>query len=251
MCYDVSYMTKRTERYAAHYSIAVSAVDSLKKKTPPVYHVQGFAHPDIPVFLPDREVSLFHWGLIPFWVKDSKSATQLSNRTLNARGEEMFDKPAYRASARSKRCLVMVDGFFEHYWEGDKSYPFYITHKNDEPFSLGGLWDKWENREGDTVFSVSIVTTAANSMMKKIHNNPKASEGPRMPLVLEPDLYGSWLNAPDDPPGKAQVLEIVQSCDPDFLTAWTVDRLRGKQYQGNQEGILQPYSYDEMHNPIA
>ena len=250
MCYDIAYMTKRAERYAGHYGISADAFEQLKGKTPSVYHVQGFAHPDIPVLLQDGTTHLFHWGLIPFWVKDSKSATQLSNRTLNARGEEMFDKPSYRQSARSRRCLVMVDGFFEHYWENDKSYPFYITHCDDEPFSLGGLWDRWENKEGDTIHSVSIVTTAANPLMKRIHNNPKASEGPRMPLVLEKNYYSDWLNAPDDPLGKQQVLEIVSACDPDFLKAWPVGRLRGKQYQGNQEGILQPVKYENMHNPM-
>lgn len=249
MCYDVAYMTKRSERYAAHYSIPETDVSALKKKTPPVYHVQGFAHPDIPVLLPDKEVSLYHWGLIPFWVKDSKSATQLSNRTLNARGEEMFDKPSYRASARSKRCLVMVDGFFEHYWENGNSYPFYITHAEDEPFSLAGLWDKWKNQDGDEVYSVSIVTTAANPLMNRIHNNPKASDDPRMPLVLDTSRYDTWLTAPDDPVGKAEIMDIVATCDPGFLTAWPVDRLRGKQYRGNIPEIQARFDYPEMNDP--
>ncbi len=251
MCYDIAYMTKRAERYADHYALPVSSIEKLGKWTPPVYHVQGFSHPDIPVILTDREVHLFHWGLIPFWVKDSKSATQLSNRTLNARGEEMFDKPSFRKSAGSKRCLVMVDGFYEHYWEDDKSYPFYITHEKDEPFSLGGIWDKWRNDAGDEIYSVSIVTTSANELMRKIHNKPKASEGPRMPLVLEPERYEPWLNAPDDPVGKAQVMELVNSCDPPFLTAWPVDRLRGKEYRGNVPGIREKKSYTEIHDPVA
>lgn len=249
MCYDIAYMTKRTERYAEHYALPVSSVEDLRKNTPPVFHVQGFAHPDIPVVLPEKHTALFHWGLIPFWVKDSKQATSISNRTLNARGEEMFEKPAFRQASRTKRCLVMADGFFEHYWEGGKSYPYYITHRSDEPFSLAGLWDSWKNREGDTVHSVAIVTTAANAFMERIHNNPKASEGPRMPLVLEPELYEPWLHAPDDPPGKKQIMEIVKSCDPDFLTAWPVDRLRGKQYPGNVEEIRERHEYIELQHP--
>ncbi len=249
MCYDIAYMTKRSDKYATHYGISARSVDAVQKKSPPVYHVQGFAHPDIPVLLSGPELNLFHWGLIPFWVKDSKGATQISNRTLNARGEEMFNKPAFRKSAGSRRCLVLIDGFFEHYWENGKSYPFYITHKEDEPMTLGGLWDTWKNQEGDVVYSVSVVTTAANELMSRIHNNPKSSEGPRMPLVLEPELYRPWLEAPDDPAGKAQILEIVDACDPDFLTAWAVDRLRGKQYPGNVAEIRNPVNYQDISDP--
>jgi putative SOS response-associated peptidase YedK len=243
-------MTKRAERYAEHYGLRTKSVEKVSNAIPPVYHAQGFSHPDIPVVLPQEEsLSLFHWGLIPFWVKDSKSATQLSNKTLNARGEEMFEKPAFRQSARTRRCLVVTDGFFEHYWEKGNSYPFYITHQDDEPITLAGLWDKWENHEGDVTYSVSIVTTAANELMKKIHNNPRASEGPRMPLVLTPELYRSWLEAPDDPAGKQQILEIVNACDPDFLRSWPVGRLRGRQYQGNVPAIRERVTYEEMHDP--
>lgn len=246
MCYDVAYLTKKSDRYAEHYAVESSQIDRLKSKTAPVFHVQGFAHPDLPVVIKDYQVDLFHWGLIPFWVKDSKSATQLSNKTLNARGEEMFSKPVYRKSAGSRRCLIMVDGFFEHRWFNGKSYPYFITHKDNSPFSLGGLWDSWKNPEGTSTYSVSIVTTAANDLLKEIHNNPKASEGPRMPLVLEKDQYATWLQAPDDPVGKEQILEIVNACDPDFLGAWPVNRLRGKEYIGNIPNILEPVTYSEL-----
>ena len=116
--------------------------------------------------------------------------------------------------------------------------------------SLGGLWDTWKNQEGDVIHSVSVVTTAANELMTRIHNNPKSSEGPRMPLVLEPELYRHWLEAPDDPAGKAQILEIVKACDPDFLTAWPVDRLRGKQYRGNVAEIRDPVNYADIRDPV-
>jgi putative SOS response-associated peptidase YedK len=246
MCYDVAYLTKKSDRYASHYSVKPNQIEKIKSKTPPIYHVQGFMHPDLAVLTSDGEVGMYHWGLIPFWAKDSASATQLSNRTLNARGEEMFDKPSFRKSASSKRCLIMVDGFFEHRWHDGKSYPYYITHKDQEPFSLGGLWDSWKNPEGEILRSVSIVTTAANALLEKIHNNPKASEGPRMPLVLLPEQYDLWLNAPDDPVGKKQIEEIIGTCDPSFLTAWPVDRLRGKEYKGNIPELIKPRDYPDL-----
>jgi putative SOS response-associated peptidase YedK len=61
-------------------------------------------------------IDLFQWGLIPFWVEDDDAAERIKLRTLNARAETIFEKPAFRYSIQSKRCLVLVDGFFE--WFG-------------------------------------------------------------------------------------------------------------------------------------
>jgi putative SOS response-associated peptidase YedK len=251
MCYDISYMTKRSERYAQHYKIDDRIVEKARTNHPPVYHVQAFAHPDIPVITnsePDQ-INFYQWGLIPFWVKDAVSASNISNRTLNARGEEMFSKPSFRDSARKKRCLVIVDGFYEHHWDGDKSYPYYITNKSGEPISLGGLWATWRlEKEGIERNTVSIVTTAANRMMHYIHNHPKASQKPRMPLIIPREMEEEWLRAPDDPVGLESVREMIKPFDDDSLQAYTVTRLRGKEYPGNIPEIRERYDYEGVEN---
>ena len=50
--------------------------------------------------------------------------------------------------------------------------------------AFAGLWDHWEH-DGETIESCTIITTAANEIMKSIHD--------RMPVVLDPDVYESWL----------------------------------------------------------
>ncbi len=251
MCYDISYMTKRTERYSQHYNLSESDVEKARSKHPPVYHVQAFAHPDIPVITNNEpnQLNFFQWGLIPFWVKDAASASNISNRTLNARGEEMFNKPSFRDSARRKRCLVIADGFYEHHWHGDKSYPYFITHKSGEPISLGGLWATWHlEKEGIVRNTVSIVTTAANEMMSYIHNHPKASQKPRMPLIIPREMESQWLEAPDDPVGHEIVREMVKPFDDSSLQAYTVTRLRGKAYPGNVPEVCEKYDYEDAQN---
>jgi len=247
MCYDISYMTKRAERYAEHYRIDKAEATRTMANHPPVYHVQAFAHPDIPVITneaPNR-IQFFQWGLIPFWVKDVSSATKISNRTLNARGEEMFEKPSFRQSARKKRCLVVVDGFFEHHWYHDNSYPYFIANRKDKPISLGGLWETWRlDKEGIERHTVSIVTTAANKMISYIHNHPKASNLPRMPLVIPEGLESDWLTASDDPVGIKMIKELVKPYSDNELIAYPVSRLRGKAYAGNTPQIQQPIQYD-------
>ena len=52
-----------------------------------------------------RQLSLFRWGLIPFWAKDSA----IGNRMINARAESITSKPAFRDSFQKRRCLVVAD----------------------------------------------------------------------------------------------------------------------------------------------
>ena len=41
------------------------------------------------------------WGLLPSFVKDPKQFPTL----INARGEEVLDKPSFRGAMRYRRCL--------------------------------------------------------------------------------------------------------------------------------------------------
>jgi len=78
------------------------------------YHVGAFENVKLPVITNEnlKQVDLFNWGLIPFWTKDEKAANEIKERTVNARSETIFEKPAFRGSAGSKHCLVIADGFF-------------------------------------------------------------------------------------------------------------------------------------------
>jgi len=150
----------------------------------PVYSAPAFTFPALPV-IPDEapgQVSFMRWGLIPFWVKNREAAIEIRAKTLNARAETIFDKPAFRFSAQAKRCLVIADGFFEWRHIGSKTFPYHIRLKDRKPFAFAGLWDRWVDPETrESVSSFSIVTTRANSLLEKIHNTKK-----RMPVILPP-----------------------------------------------------------------
>ena len=113
------------------------------------YHVGTFNNPKLPVITNEdpKQIDLFHWGLIPFWVKDQKNADEIRQKTANARGKSIFEKPSYRNAAEKKHCLVLADGFFEWRYYNGRNYPHYIYLKNHEPFAIAGLWDSWTNRE--------------------------------------------------------------------------------------------------------
>jgi putative SOS response-associated peptidase YedK len=130
----------------------------------------------------ERTVSLLHWGLIPSWSKEEKSHFSM----INARAETVASKPAFRAAFKRRRCLIPASGFYE--WQPQDHYkqPYAICMKDNELFSLAGLWEHWESPEGKLIESCSIIVTNANAVLKPIHD--------RMPVILAPEDYETWLD---------------------------------------------------------
>jgi len=214
----------------------------------PVYHASGFDHPAVPVIIDtSNEIHLFNWGLIPNWVKSPVDAIKISNTTINARVETIFEKPAFREAAHERRCLILVDGFFEHHHKNGKAFPYHIRLKNDEPMTMAGLWDEWTDRtSGIMRRTYTVVTTQANPMMTRIHNNPKASEGPRMPLILPKSLEWDWLTSINEEAVKELINSLAEPNSETELDSFTVRRLTGKEAIGNNPEVLNPHRYPEL-----
>jgi len=214
----------------------------------PAYHASGFDHPDVPVLIAGSDdIQLYSWGLIPKWVKTPAEAVTIRNSTINARAETMFEKPAFRDPARSQRCLVLVDGFFEHHHKNGKTFPYHVRLRMDEPMTLAGLWDEWVDPvSGLTRRTYTVVTTRANALMARIHNNPKAGEGPRMPLILPKQAERDWLKPVSTKVDQDLIEQLVRAYPEDELDAFTVKRLRGKEAVGNTPEALQSHRYPEL-----
>jgi len=50
-----------------------------------------------------RRLDFLTWGLVPSWADDPG----IGDRMINARGETVADKPAFRHPFRTRRCLVV------------------------------------------------------------------------------------------------------------------------------------------------
>lgn len=135
----------------------------------------------------ERELTFFHWGLIPSWAKDTKFASKL----INARSETVAEKPSFRTAFKRRRCIIPVDGFFEWQKTDSGKQPMYIHGADKLPLSFAGLWEMWSSPTGDMVQSCTILTTEPNEMMAQIHN--------RMPVILEEADWETWLNPEPDP----------------------------------------------------
>ncbi len=134
-----------------------------------------------------RELAMARCGLIPSWAKDAS----FGNKTINARSETVTEKPSFRGAFRRRRCLVPADGFYEWRREGEIKQPYRIGMKDGQAFAFAGLWETWQGPEGgEAVESFTILTTEANRKLRPIH--------PRMPVILAPESYETWLDASPD-----------------------------------------------------
>lgn len=130
-----------------------------------------------------RELVLLKWGLIPRWAKDE----QIGAKLINARGETVAEKPAFRDAYRRRRCLVPADAFYEWKAVAGRKQPYCIRLRDETLFAVAGLWEHWVAPDGHVVESCTIVTVDANALVGELHN--------RMPLILVPAGYDAWLGA--------------------------------------------------------
>ena len=136
-----------------------------------------------------RHAGFMRWGLIPFWAKNAS----IGSRMINARAEKVAEKSAFRDALRRRRCLVLADGFYEWQRSGRAKRPMRVVMRSGEPFAFAGLWCVWTDPEGKRIPSCTIITTAANDLLRPIHD--------RMPVILPRDLEDLWLDAGVDDPG--------------------------------------------------
>ena len=143
------------------------------------------------------QLRYLRWGLIPPWAKDNKIASKL----INARAETLTEKPSFRQALRSRRCLILADGFYE--WREEESghrHPYYF-HLQDRPiFTFAGLWETWQPKQGEVISSCTIITTSANAQMQPYHH--------RMPVLLGEEVYYDWLDPTKTKPD--EILPLLQ-----------------------------------------
>jgi putative SOS response-associated peptidase YedK len=152
----------------------------------------------IPVVCRDREGArrfrLMRWGLLPSFVKDPKKFPTL----INARSEEVVEKSSFRNAMRWRRCLIPADGFYE--WTGPKGKrrPFLLRPKTAKLIAFAGLYERWRDGQGGEIDTVAILTCPSNASVSVLHN--------RMPVVLAPEDFASWLDVKGTPPETAAAL---------------------------------------------
>jgi putative SOS response-associated peptidase YedK len=156
-----------------------------------------------------RRVRMMRWGLVPPWAKSAQDGGPDTKGPLliNARAETATSSPAFRNSAKHKRCLVPMAGWYEWRPNGEASSltsrraapktPFYMYGGDGEMLFMAGLWSTWRPRDKTgapsslpPLLSCTIITTDAAGPLAEIHD--------RMPLTISRDDWDRWLD-PDAP----------------------------------------------------
>ena len=119
---------------------------------------------------------------------------------INARAETAAEKPMFRDSVASRRCVIPSSCFFE--WDkGKRKFSFQLP--GETALYMAGLYSI---RDGMPCYC--ILTTATNESMREVHH--------RMPLVLHKEQLIPWL---DDPGAAIEILKIT----PPMLTRTSAD----------------------------
>lgn len=134
----------------------------------------------------ERSLRLMKWGLVPHWAKDAA----IGNKMINARSESAAEKPAFRSSVKSKRCIMPADGWYEWKREGKTKQPFYMTRNDGSSLAMAALWSTWRPKDAADdelpLVTCTVLTTEAIGPLAEIHD--------RMPLLLPKSAWAKWLN---------------------------------------------------------
>lgn len=152
----------------------------------------------------ERSLRLMKWGLVPHWAKDPS----VGNRMINVRSETAAEKPAYKSSLKSRRCLMPADGWYEWRREGKRKQPFYMTATDGSSLALAAIWSTWRPKDADPdeqpLITCAVLTTEAVGPLAEIHD--------RMPLVLQPQAWQLWLD-----PDRQDVSELLVPPSPGLV----------------------------------
>lgn len=199
----------------------------------PGFFLNGFSHPELPIFTSSQNSELAIWGLIPTWAQPQQ-ISELQKLSLNARSETAADKPMFKNAWLKNPCLIPASGFFEWKHQGKTKIPHFIFPKNQEILFFGGLFsDHKHPTSNQWQRSFTILTTSANPFMADIHNTKH-----RMPVIIEPQNATLWLN------GSANDREFLTTKMPhEFLTAYTVNPNLNKPSDRNFPWAIQPFEH--------
>jgi putative SOS response-associated peptidase YedK len=151
--------------------------------------------------VPEMEVLVGNFGLIPGWAKDDS----FGRRTFNARSETVAVKPAFRdAWRRARHCIIPAVAIYEPDWRSGKAIPTRISRTDGDLLGVAGLYERRSAANGAVAYSFTMLTLNAdthsvfNQMHKPDPKLPPDQQDKRMVVILPRGLYGDWLDAPPE-----------------------------------------------------
>jgi putative SOS response-associated peptidase YedK len=172
------------------FSIGVSAkqlATRFEAEEPAAYQARYNVAPSqlVPVIMATqlRGFSFFYWGQPPGW---SKNKT-LAEKIINVRVEQIGERPTLKKTLNKNRCIIPADGFYSWKKWGKKSLiPWRFCLKDKSLFSMPGLWEEYDDEEGNEFHTFTILTVTSNEFIFPVSD--------RMPVVFDKEQEKIWLN---------------------------------------------------------
>jgi len=197
------------------YSITASATEISERfsvDVPDFYKAHYNASPTqlLPVITSatTQGLSSFFWGTAPDWAKNKT----LSEKIINLGAEHFAEKPTLKKAMRTHRCIIPADGFYGWKKLGKKtSVPYRFVLEKEKIFSFPGLWEEFEDSDGQQIQTFTIITIPADKVVSAIQE--------RMPLILTRQTEKLWLDKTSD---EEKLMSILSQTNPTDLNYYPV-----------------------------
>ena len=249
MCYDISFSSGI--QLITDYLPEIEIDNQLAFDFDTTIHVMAQAFREYPIIINDDgkyKLRSFEWGVVADYMNSPEKVKQMRQWMCNAQSEKVVnDKKSFWRRIRNKRCLIPVTGIYEHREiKGWKNKVPYFVRIHDRPlFCLPGLYyysPLPDLETGEVKGTFTLLTRAANPLMKKIHNS--GTHAYRMPLFLTKELEMKWLqpNLTDE-----QIQSILDYEIPaDDLEQWPVFSIRTNKPRPDNKLKTEPYEWPEL-----
>ena len=122
---------------------------------------------------------------------------------INARAESVGEKPMFRNSFITRRCVMPAAGYYEWLTDGKTKTKYQIGINDKKIIYLAGLYNIFVDKEGQKYPATTIITTSPHPDIEFIHN--------RMPVILSDNNVEKWLDNSITDLGELQNLLIPYS----------------------------------------
>jgi putative SOS response-associated peptidase YedK len=214
------------------YSISVSAQKIIDRFSidgaglpQPIYNAQPTQLLPVITHAAPSGISTFYWGTSPEWSKNKS----LSEKIVNTYVEQIPERGSLRKALMKTRCIVPADGFYAWKKTGKKTFiPYRFVCKDQDVFSFAGLWEEYEDTDGNELHTFSIITTESNSLVNNVHE--------RMPVILTRKMEAVWMNKESS---EENLLNVLQTYPAEQMTFYPVSpRIKDKSI--NVPSLLTP-----------
>ncbi|MEM1408151.1 MAG: SOS response-associated peptidase [Bacteroidota bacterium] len=172
-------------------------------------------------------LSFFYWGQIPERAKNRS----ISQKLLYIDGESLTEKQLLHQDLLEQRCLIVADGFYGWKRISKKGKVAHrITFNENEVLGFGGIWEEFENDDGEVVHTFKIITTPSNTLVDTM--------SPQMPLVLGREQEGLWLDKETD---ISLLLDLIKPYPISKMQLYTVSP-KVKDPNFNHPSLIEPFA---------